>query len=396
MGLTMKKILNRFNDCDMFSLTGKVSEYNITISKEEYERATKTMNWWEIEKFLEKFKETYNITEEEFSNALVKVEEENKEKNRKIYESNKDKFINYPEFNKLYDEIKKECYDFYCDENREYYLNKNYNDEKIAQFKKIGIIDKMKEEVFRCSFIADHVGKTTKYGQEYKGFFWNLYHDIAMNIDREKDKEKYCVNNGKSPLEQIPRELKKHLLHYEVSFFNSVTISGGLMINYYFKLNDETKRYLQTFRNDFYMNELQDLTLYKDNKIQFYSCTHEGFNSIEFDYKNMTNDEIIDFINDEYYEENNDKVIDLINKLIKMKSGTKFSFKEIGINDKSLMNKICSVCDKINLHLISSQNNQNNWSTIKENGIFEMKREIPEILEMPAILCNLEDIVEKK
>ena len=92
----------------------------------------------DIEKFLEQFKETYNITEDEFFNALAKIEEYNKEKNRKIYENNKDKFINYPEFDKLYDEIKKECCDFDCDENREYYLTKYYSDERINQFKKNG------------------------------------------------------------------------------------------------------------------------------------------------------------------------------------------------------------------------------------------------------------------
>ena len=394
MGLTMKKILDRFNNCDVFSLTGKVSKYNIKISKEEYEKTVKNMNPMDIEKFLEQFKERYNIKEEEFLNALAKVEEKDKEKNRKIYDKNKDKLINYPEFNKLYDEIKKECYDFYCDENKEYYLNKHYNDEKIEQFKKIGIteekISKMKEDFFHCSLIVDHVGKNTKYGKENKGFFWHLYHDIAMTIDREKDKEKYCINNGKSPLNQIPSELKNHLLYYEVSYFNEVTISGGLMINYYFKLNKETKKYLLKFRNDFCINEFEDLTFYKANEVKFSSCTHERFNSIEFNYKNMKNDEIVDFIYDEYYEENNDKVIEIINKLIKMESNTKFSFKEIGINDKNLMNKICSICDKINLCLISSQNISNSRSTINENGNVE------KIRELPAILCNLEDIIEKK
>ena len=254
----------------------------------------------------------------------------------------------------------------------------------------MGITDKKIKKNFRCSFIADHVGKTTKYGNEHKGFFWNFYHDVATNIDREKDKEEYCINDGKSPLEQIPSELKKHLLHYEVSFFNAVTVSSGLMINYYFKLNEETKKYLLQFRNDFYINGLEDLTFYKDNEIQFYSCTHEGFNSIEFDYKKMTKEEIIDFINDEYYNENNDNVVETVNKLIKMESGTKFSFTEIGINDKILMDKICSVCDKINLRLLSLKNKPHNWATINENSNFE------KIRELPAILCELDDVVEKK
>lgn len=78
------------------------------------------------------------------------------------------------------------------------------------------------------------------------------------------------------------------------------------MINYYFNLNSETKKYLLKFQDDFCLEPLEDLTLYKEDEIKFYSCTHEGFNtisveqykSIENDYKNMTNDEILDFIND--------------------------------------------------------------------------------------------------
>ena len=127
---------------------------------------------------------------------------------------------------------------------------------------------------------------------------------------------------------------------------------------------------------------LDDLTIYKDNKVEFYSCTHESFNSIKLDYKSMSDVEILEFINDEYCEENiidvdmikelnsddeslfiecfgvsskeemldfaNDErsgknkenTIEIINKLISMEEGTKFSFKELGISSKMLMNKI--------------------------------------------------------
>jgi len=52
------------------------------------------------------------------------------------------------------------------------------------------------------------------------------------------------------------------------------------MINYYFKLNDETKKYLLKFDNDFCLEPLEDLAIYKDNELKFYSCTHERFNSL--------------------------------------------------------------------------------------------------------------------
>ena len=162
------------------------------------------------------------------------------------------------------------------------------------------------------------------------------------------------------------------------------------MINYYFKLNDETKKYLLQFRNDFYMRDLDDLSLYNDDEVKFSSCTHEGFNSIEIDYKNMSNDEILDFINDEYFEENNDKIIEVVNKFIAMEEGTKFSFEEIGVSSKMLMDKICSVCGKLKLILVSASKNEHNWSTVNGNGEFE------KVNELPAELCNVGDLIEKR
>ena len=394
MGLTMSKIINRFDDCNKFSLTGKVSRYNVTISQEEYENKTKKMNPREINKYMEQFIEKYTITEEEFYKALDRIEEHSKETKRKFYKDHKDKFVNYPEFDVLYDEIKQECIDFDCEENREFYINKFYNDKDLEEYRQIGIteeeINEMKNDFFHCSFIADNVGKTTKYGKENIGFFWNLYHDIAMMIDRQNDKKRYCISNGKSPLEQIPEELKEHFLYYEISYFNSVTISGGLMINYYFNLNEDTKKYLLQFRNDFCMRDLEDLTLYKDDEMKFYSCTHEGYNSIEIDYKNMSNDEIIDFINDEYYEEDNDEIIEIVNKLINMEVGNKFSFKEIGITSKMLMDKICYVSGCLNLILVFLKDKEHNYSKINADGDFE------KVDEIPAFLCNVDDVIVKQ
>ena len=392
MGLTMKRILKEFDDCNKFSLTGRISKYNVTISQEEYEKKIENLSSKEQRNFLEQFIEKYNITEEEFENALANLEEHNKEEKRKIYENSKEKFINYPEFDKLYNEIKRECYDFDCEENKQFYINKHYGDKEIKKYKEYGMteeeINEMKEDFFQCSFIADHVGKTTKYGNENRGFFYHLYHDIGMLIDCQKDKKRYCTNNRKSPIEQIPNELKKHFLYYEVSYFNSVTISSGLMINYYFELNDETKKYLLQFKNDFQLEDLDDLTLYKDNEMRFYSCTHERYNSIDIDYKNMSDEEILDFINDENpeinnevycysndeyleLEENNDKVIEILKKLIDMEVGTRFSFKEIGISSKILINKIQLICEKLNLQLIFNENNKDDESTETESIYFE-------------------------
>ena len=358
MGLTMKKILNEFSECDVFSLTGKAFKYDISISDEELEKDMGKLSLKDRKKYLEQYIVNYRVTEEEIIDALNKVEDYCKEEKRKIYENSKDKFVNYPKFDDLYEEIKKECYEF--------------NSKGEGRF------------------IADCVGSKTKYGNEHRGFFYSLYHDISMNIERQKDKDKYCNKDGMDPLEQIPDEIKDEFLYYEISYFNSVTVSSVPMINYYFKLNDKTKDYLLKFRNDFCLDELEDLTFYKDGEIKFFSCTHELFNSINFNYKNMSSDDIVDFINDEYYEEDNNKIIDTVNKLIIMKPGTKFSFKEIMVNDDGLMNKVCLICDKINLVLISENNNSYGWSMIDKNCNLKKANQIP------AILCNINDIIEKK
>ena len=83
------------------------------------------------------------------------------------------------------------------------------------------------------------------------------------------------------------------------------------------------------------------------------------------------------------------KVIEIINKLIIMDVSTRFSFKELGISSKMLMNKICSICDELNLKLISSENKEHDWATINENGNFE------KVYPLPASLCNIDDLIEK-
>ncbi|MBQ2872426.1 MAG: hypothetical protein IJE89_00285 [Bacilli bacterium] len=53
------------------------------------------------------------------------------------------------------------------------------------------------------------------------------------------------------------------------------------------------------------------------------------------------------------------------------------------------MDKICSICDKINLQLISSQNKNYGFEIINEDGNFV------EPSELPAILCNVKDLIKK-
>lgn len=374
MGLTMEKILDKFADCNMFSLTGKTEKCNIPISKEKYEKITKDFDINQKNKFinqiLEKYTEKYTVTEIEYLKAIKNIKEKNKIELNRVYNKYKDKIKKYPDFNKLYLEIENECYFL----NKRYYLAKYLKNNRL---KTISMTDEEIDEIskYACSFnfIVDNIGKITKYGSEYKNFFYNFYAKISENINYENSKEKFCYYNGKNPIEQLPDVLKKHLKYYEISFYNSVTTSlDRLMINYYFPLNEETKKFLLSFRNDFDIPDLEDLTIYKDNKIKFYSCTHEEFNSIKFDYKEMDNNDILSFINDEYPTEKNDTIIDIVNKLIKLNENTKFSFKDFGVDDTTLMYKVCKICDKVNIQLILA------------NG-----------KELPAIFCDVDELLEK-
>lgn len=52
--MPMKNILRKFDDCNKFSITGKVFNQIVKITKEEYEQATEKMNLQGKKDFLEK------------------------------------------------------------------------------------------------------------------------------------------------------------------------------------------------------------------------------------------------------------------------------------------------------------------------------------------------------
>ena len=250
MKLTMKEILEKYNYCDTFCLTGMVNGYK--------------------------------VSEKEFYDAL----DYKKERNRRYLEREYNKYElqqkGYPEFDKLYSEIEQECKEFYNnEENRQKYIRESYQKYKSWGFSDEQIKDIDISNNFKYSLIVSLVGKTTKYGNEYEDYFHRFYYYVSENLDIENDKTKYCFNNGKNPIEQVPQELKEYLIRYETSFYNEVTASGQLMINYYFYLNNKTKHYLLMFKSDFDLEGLDDLAIYKCDDVEFCSCTHEKFNSLE-------------------------------------------------------------------------------------------------------------------
>lgn len=216
--MSMQELLEKFESCEMFSLTGDISRVKITDN--------------------DKFQ------------TLKEIKEVNKEYLHKQYNDLLEQKILIP-FDELYEEIEKECLLF--------------------------------KEKYGNSFICDQVGKSTKHHNPY-GYFWHFYHLVSLNLERENYLDELIkTNNNLKPLDKIKNEvLKNNLIKYELSFQNNCTESSILMINYYFYLNEDTKKWLLQFANDFeIIGNLQDLAFYKNEKVVFSSCTHEQFNSLD-------------------------------------------------------------------------------------------------------------------
>lgn len=230
MEYNMKRILEIFSDCDSFSLT--YSNNINKISKTEKERLLKSRV--DDEKY--RLKRYYDKIQENEENLL--------------------------DFDFLFNEILTEC--------------KEFNKNSLKKPYKNG-----------SPFIADHVGKDTKYSEPFN-LIWMMYHNIQhalMSIDNLKnidiENEDYfnidCIENT---------ILQNNLIKYEFTHQTHCT-SGPLQLVYYFKLNNETKKWLLQFEDDYDIikSGYEDLAIYKENNLKFSSCTHEGFNSLDSFYK---------------------------------------------------------------------------------------------------------------
>lgn len=227
--ISMVMLLEKFNDCEMFSLTGPINKVK--------------------------------ISPDELNHALEEIKKINQADLRSRYHTlkNKDQLMS---FEQLYQTIETECYNF----------GLKFKEQYLAEF-----------NFFEYAFICDHVGIDTKYSHPHE-YFWHFYHSVGLNLDRELYlNELIKLNNKLSPLDKLHYDvLKNNLIKYEILFHNHCTESNTLMINYYFHLNQATKQWLLQFPNDFALNcDLEDLAFYKNGEVVFSSCTHEQFNSLD-------------------------------------------------------------------------------------------------------------------
>ena len=134
----------------------------------------------------------------------------------------------------------------------------------------------------RMLFLCDNVYKRkTKYHTP-ENFFWHAYHSVQQLFDCKKHVEQFKTNSlnklsaFKCDLSDF-EILKPFLISKRLSYSWHCTETSFFAIVFKFKLNQETKKYLLNFKSDYDLSGLEDLALYKGDKILFSSCTHEQF-----------------------------------------------------------------------------------------------------------------------
>lgn len=228
----MKYILDKFNDCNIFSLTSRLPIKNIPIiDKEHLLKQNLNNEKNDLFKYYQYFAKKENID---------------------------------IDFETLFNDIVKECEKFYS---------------------KIKGKDMAKLCKKRSSpFICDHVGKDTKYSKP-ENLIWHFYCNI-QNVFMSNDELSNLPETNGFQADTIFKDkdivLKNNFLKYEYTFSSHCT-KGPLQLVLYFKLNNETKDWLLQFKNDFDLedSEFEDLAIYNNDKIEFSSCTHEKFNNLD-------------------------------------------------------------------------------------------------------------------
>ena len=232
MEYNMNSILDIFSNCDTFSLTSTIPITEIP-KKDRIKLLNNHLN--DVKQHLQ---DIYN-KESQTENSL-------------------------PEFDVLFDDIVDECTKFY-DKIRGKDIMKLCNNGNSP-------------------FICDHVGKDTKYSEPLK-LIWHFYHNVQQVLMSNDNlinlSECNELNTEKIFIDSKDKILKENLLSYEFTYLTHCT-GGPLQLVLYFPLNENTKKWLLQFKNDYDLenSNFEDLAIYNNDKLEFSSCTHEQFNSL--------------------------------------------------------------------------------------------------------------------
>ncbi len=225
----MVTLLEKYADCDVFSLSAYVYEEEFPLAVDEKEELQR------------------------------QIRAQFEKDARALYEGHRTEYA-LPPLEELLLTIRQECL--------------LYEQRKVKK--------KGRKSFYSCSMICDEVGKSTRYA-EPSSLFWYLYHRAGILLDRERELEEKKLRTQTCPLLELEEEeyapLKPYLLKQELTYTTHCT-DGGLQKVLYFPLNDQTKRWLLQRENDYdFHGALQDLAFYKQGKLRFSSCTHEGFHN---------------------------------------------------------------------------------------------------------------------
>ncbi len=230
--ISMDGLLERYKEADRFTLTADYGD--VQIDNEVADNVLK-----EIEEVIRKAAESQYL-------LILAGEREQ-----------------LPPFDKLYEEINGECLA---------YRKKN-----------VILIEKHGGQSFFCDVFATGKGK---YRQPQE--LWHLYNAVdfvqACAYDLQRLKALKEVAPIDIQLEGLP-VLKEALLTAKPTYCWHCTISGRLATVFTFELNEKTREWLKTLKDDYAFDNTQagylldDLAFYRGEKILFSSCTHEHFHS---------------------------------------------------------------------------------------------------------------------
>ena len=226
---SMSELLEKYKDCDEFSLTNS---------------------------------ESGKITREQADEIAEKERKSAEEECKRIYDAENKGDL--PPFETVLKDVREECAEFVV-KKRKKFPEKKYG-KYIASF--------------ICDFVMDE--KTKYYGED---FWWHIYIALGReydNIANIYDRVALAESGDDAFAADGLEWLRDCVLRTDTGFENHCTQTSELLTTYFFPLNDKTKRWLSTKKDDYdfhYGCGLADLAFYKNGKIRFSSCTHEHFHN---------------------------------------------------------------------------------------------------------------------
>ena len=130
-------------------------------------------------------------------------------------------------------------------------------------------------------FMCDKVSKgQTKYSEPIK-FVWRAYLELEELSKRKIEVVKMQdIPESRSltcELDGVFSDIKECFISATPTYSWHSTTTSMLYKLYRFKLNEKSKNWLMQFEDDYKIEGFEDLAFYRDDKILFSSCTHEGF-----------------------------------------------------------------------------------------------------------------------